>query len=43
MDPLSPAEGQRRLAQIQGHLQIYIYIYERADQFLIFNKGWFNI
>lgn len=41
MDPLSPAEGQRRLAQIQGHLQIYIY--ERADQFLILNKGWFNI
>lgn len=25
MDPLSSAEGQRRLAQIQGHLQIYIY------------------
>lgn len=28
MDPLSLAEEQRRLAQIQGHLQIYIYIRE---------------
>lgn len=26
MDPLGLAEGQRRLAQIQGHLQIYIYM-----------------
>lgn len=43
MDPLSPADRGTKKASPDTRAPTNIYIYERADQFLIFNKGWFNI